>query len=97
MDQEGDRGELHLGPRFCEYTHITTLELIEGWTLSDISCPFCMETLIERERYCQAHDCGAIMAKMLSVTNNQLFPFYICTRKGCTYHSIGKLHNLYEV
>lgn len=97
MDQEGDRGELHLGPRFCEYTHITTLEIIEGWTVSDISCPHCLETLIERDRYCQAHDCGAIMAKMVAVSINQLFPFSICTRKGCTYHTIGKLHNLFEI
>ena len=87
VDRQGREGRLALSPYLNIFTHLSTIEIPEGEEVADLLCPHCRHSLMEPEIPCER--CGARVARITVSAMKKLITFYICLRKGCTWHGVS--------
>jgi ssDNA-binding Zn-finger/Zn-ribbon topoisomerase 1 len=86
-NQDGKEGNLALSPYLNVFTHCSTIEIPEGEQVKDLLCPHCRHSLLAQEQNCER--CGSRTARITVSAMRKLITFYICLRKGCTWHGIS--------
>ncbi len=82
------QGELFLSPRLDDFERFTDLDIKDNEMATDLSCPYCKASFIEKEGDCEA--CQAPIARLDISVQTKLIPFYICSRAGCHWHGVAK-------
>ena len=86
INDNGEAGMLYLSPYLNIFTHRSDLELSEGLAVKDAMCPFCNKSLIDKNIKCDV--CASPVVRIEVKAMNKVFPFDICSRKGCKWHGI---------
>jgi len=84
---DGKEGLLLLSPYLNVFTNRSTIDIPHGEQVKDLQCPHCGQSLIEKDRKCG--ECGSRTAKTTVGAMHKLISFYICLRKGCTWHGLS--------
>lgn len=87
IKEDGEEGYLMLSPYLNVFLHKSTIHLPEDKTVKDIGCPHCGTSLMEEEKNCGK--CGSSIAKINVAALSKLINFYICSKKGCTWHGLS--------
>jgi ssDNA-binding Zn-finger/Zn-ribbon topoisomerase 1 len=87
VTREGQVGKLMLSPYLNVFTHQSTEEIPLGEEVQDLQCPHCRKSFMESGKVCE--ECGARIAKLAVIAINHAITFYICMKKGCTWHGIS--------
>lgn len=88
VDRKDKTGFLMLSPYLNVFTSRSTIRLPEDETIEDIKCIHCDHSLVHEERKCE--ECGCDTARVLVGATRRLVEFYICSRKGCTWHGVSR-------
>ncbi len=83
----GEEGMLLLSPYLNVFTNSSTIEIPHGEEVKDLRCPHCDHSLLEKLKKCER--CGSRIAKITVGAMHKLITFFICLRKGCTWHGIS--------
>jgi len=83
----GESGYLMISPYLNIFTHKSTIRLSEYTTIKDIQCPTCEKSLIEKDKKCER--CNSEIAKISVAAMSKRVDFYICSKKGCTWHGLS--------
>jgi len=87
INKKGKEGTLLLSPYLNIFTNKSTIEIPEGEQVKDLRCPHCRQSLIEKGHKCGK--CGSLTAKITVSAMQKLISFYICLRKGCSWHGLS--------
>lgn len=87
VSRNGQEGNLSLSPYLNVFTHKSTIQIPSGETVQDLICPRCRKSLIDHHNHCER--CGSRIALINISAMRQWIAFYICLRKGCTWHGIS--------
>lgn len=87
VDKDGKSGELLLSPYLNVFTNRSTIEIPHGEEVKDLLCPHCTQSLMVNHRRCER--CGSRLARITVGAMHKLITFYICMRKGCTWHGLS--------
>ena len=87
INHEGKEGLLLLSPYLNVFTNRSTIDIPRGEQVKDLQCPHCRQSLIEKDRKCG--ECGSRTAKITVGAMHKLISFFICLRKGCTWHGLS--------
>ena len=88
VDRGTKSGFLVLSPYLNIFTSRSTIRLPEDETIEDIKCIHCDHSLIMDEQKCK--ECGSDTARVMVGATRRLVDFYICSRKGCTWHGVSR-------
>jgi DNA-directed RNA polymerase subunit RPC12/RpoP len=86
-NEKGEKGFLMLSPYLNVFTHKSTVKLPEHQVIKNISCPHCGEKLFIKEKQCPVCNSDIAMMKVAAMT--RMIDFYICAKKGCTWHGLS--------
>ena len=89
----GGTGELMLSPYLNVFTSKSTIFLKENTGVKDLKCFHCDESLMV-EKKCE--ECGSPVAMISVSTCLKQIEFYICSKKGCTWHGLSD-DDYYEI
>ncbi|MFC2119081.1 hypothetical protein ACFLSY_10600 [Bacteroidota bacterium] len=84
---DNEEGYVMLSPYLNVFTSKSTLVIPEQQTIEDLQCPHCNTSLMLKEKECK--ECGSTIAKILINTSQKLVEFYVCAKKGCTWHGLS--------
>ncbi len=87
VNQDGGEGRLALSPYLNVFTHCSTIEIPEGEQVKDLLCPSCRHSLLAPDQICGR--CEARTVRITVSAMRKLISFYVCLRKGCTWHGIS--------
>lgn len=87
INHDGKEGLLHLSPYLNVFTNRSTIDIPRSKEVKDLQCPHCGKSLIENEMKCD--ECGSRTAKITVGAMHKLISFYICLKKGCTWHGLS--------
>ncbi|MDI6740447.1 MAG: hypothetical protein QME74_08805, partial [Candidatus Edwardsbacteria bacterium] len=87
VSPRGKEGTLLLSPYLNVFTNKSTVEIPHGEEVRNLRCPHCSHTLIENPGRCGR--CGSRIARITVGAMHKLISFYICLRKGCTWHGLS--------
>lgn len=87
VGQDGREGELQLSPYLNVFTNRSTITIPHGEEVKDLRCTHCRHSLIENPHKCDR--CGSRVARITVGAMHKLISFYICLRKGCTWHGLS--------
>lgn len=85
--RDGKKGQLHLSPYLNVFTNRSTIAIPHGEEVKDLGCTTCGHSLMESKRKCGR--CGARVARITLSAMHKLVSFFICMRKGCTWHGLS--------
>ena len=85
--ENDEEGVLLLSPYFNVFSHKSTIRLPENKSVRDIKCWHCDKSLMIPEKNCPK--CGSEVAKMSVAAMSKMIDFYICSKKGCTWHGLS--------
>lgn len=85
--RDGKKGELHLSPYLNVFTNRSTIAIPHGEEVKDLGCTHCGKSLMEAKSKCGR--CGARAARITLSAMHKLVSFFICMRKGCTWHGLS--------
>ncbi len=85
--RDGKKGELHLSPYLNVFTNRSTITIPHGEEVKDLSCTHCKHSLIEPKTKCGR--CKARVARINLDAMHKMVSFFICMRKGCTWHGLS--------
>lgn len=77
-----------LSPYLNVFSLKSTVFLPEEKNIKDIQCFHCNESLIVPDGKCEK--CGTPIAKIEISARTKMIDFYICSKKGCTWHGLNK-------
>ncbi len=83
----GETGFLLLSPYLNVFTSKSTVFLPEDQTIGNLQCPHCNASFIVNDGKCER--CGDEIAKILVSARTKMIEFYICAKKGCTWHGLS--------
>ena len=86
--KDGESGLVMLSPYLNIFSTKSNIFLPEDQTASDIKCFHCDKSLIVEGGKCEK--CGTQIAKILVPARTKMSNFYICSKKGCTWHGLSK-------
>jgi hypothetical protein len=86
--KEGESGYVLLSPYLNVFSSKSTIFLPEDQTVGDIRCFHCDKSLMIADSSCER--CGTQIAKILVSARTKMIDFYICAKKGCTWHGLSK-------
>jgi predicted RNA-binding Zn-ribbon protein involved in translation (DUF1610 family) len=86
--QDDESGYLMLSPYLNVFTHKSTIRLPQDEIAKDILCPSCGHSLIVPNNQCGK--CGNRTMKIHVSAMSKLTDFFICTKKGCTWHGLSE-------
>ena len=81
-------GFLMLSPYLNIFTSRSTIRLPEDKLIEDIKCIHCDHSLMMEEKKCL--ECGSETARVVVGVTSRLVDFYICSKKGCTWHGLSR-------
>ena len=81
-------GLLMLSPYLNIFTSRSTIRLTEDQIVANIRCFHCDHSLEVPEEVCG--ECGSRVARVVVGAASRLVDFYICTKKGCTWHGLSR-------
>ena len=87
IGRDDREGVLLLSPYLNVFTNKSTVEIPHGEEVKDLRCPHCRHSLIVKGDKCDR--CGSRTAKITVGAMNKLLSFFICLRKGCTWHGLS--------
>jgi ssDNA-binding Zn-finger/Zn-ribbon topoisomerase 1 len=87
IGRDDREGVLLLSPYLNVFTNKSTVEIPHGDEVKDLRCPHCRHSLIAKGDKCDR--CGSRTAKITVGAMNKLLSFFICLRKGCTWHGLS--------
>ena len=85
--EDGEVGYLMLSPYLNVFTRKSTIQLPDDMAVKDITCWHCDTSLMEQEETCPR--CGSAVAKITVAAMSRMVDFYICSKKGCTWHGLS--------
>lgn len=85
-DQES--GYIYLSPYLNVFSSKSTIFLPEKESVGDIRCFHCDKSLMVDGEKCER--CGTSIAKIVIGARTKMIDFYICSKKGCTWHGLSK-------
>jgi ssDNA-binding Zn-finger/Zn-ribbon topoisomerase 1 len=88
VDRGSKEGFIMLSPYLNVFTSRSTIRLSEDEIVANIRCPHCNQTLEIPDEECG--ECGSRVARMLVEATNRLVDFYVCSKKGCTWHGLSR-------
>jgi hypothetical protein len=88
IDRGDKEGFLMLSPYLNVFTSRSTIRLTEDQIISNIRCFHCDESLGIPDEVCG--DCGSRVARVVVGATSRLVDFYICSKKGCTWHGLSR-------
>ena len=88
VNHENETGYVMLSPYLNVFSSKSNIYLPEDKNISDIKCFHCEKSLIVDNGKCEK--CGTAIAKILVSVRTNMIEFYICSRKGCTWHGLSK-------
>lgn len=88
VDRGDKEGFLMLSPYLNVFTSRSTIRLPEDKTIQNIRCFHCEHPLIIPEEKCE--ECGNQVARIVVGATRRLVDFYICSKKGCTWHGLSR-------
>ncbi len=88
VNKSGEEGRLSLSPYLNVFTHTSTIQIPSGQEVQDLLCYRCRKSLIDHKNVC--HRCASRVALINVSAMRQWIAFYICLRKGCTWHGISR-------
>jgi uncharacterized protein (UPF0212 family) len=86
-NEQGETGYLMLSPYLNVFTHKSTVKLPEQHQIKNIRCSHCDKPLFVADKHCPV--CGSEVAKILVAAMTKMIDFYICSKKGCTWHGLS--------
>ena len=88
IDRGSKEGFLMLSPYLNIFTSRSTIRLTEDEIMANIRCFHCDESLEITGEVCG--ECGSRVARMVVGAASRLVDFYVCTKKGCTWHGLSR-------
>jgi len=88
INEKGEEGYIMLSPYLNVFSSKSTIYLPEEKELNDIKCYHCNTSLKIPNNKCEK--CGTAIAKVLVGARTKMIDFYICSKKGCTWHGLSK-------
>jgi len=88
VDRGDKEGFMMLSPYLNIFTSRSTIRLPEDEIMSDIKCFHCDEPLVISGESCE--ECGNRAIHLVVGATSRLVDFYVCTKKGCTWHGISQ-------
>jgi hypothetical protein len=88
VKKEGESGYMLLSPYLNVFSSKSTIFLPEDRNIDDIRCFHCDKSLMMADNSC-GH-CGSRVAKIVVSARTKMIDFYICAKKGCTWHGLSK-------
>ncbi|MCD4797328.1 MAG: hypothetical protein K8R49_09215 [Candidatus Cloacimonetes bacterium] len=82
-----ESGYLLLSPYLNIFSHKSTIRLPEKKAVKQIKCWHCDSSLLEKDRKCPK--CNSEVAKIAVAAMSKMIDFYICSKKGCTWHGLS--------
>lgn len=86
--KEGESGYMLLSPYLNVFSSKSTVFLPEEESVGDIRCFHCDKSLMVPNLSCER--CGTQVAKILVSARTKMIDFFICAKKGCTWHGLSK-------
>jgi len=86
--KNGESGYVMLSPFLNVFSSKSTVFLPEEETVGDINCFHCNTSLMISGEKCEK--CGTQIAKISVSARTKMIDFYICSKKGCTWHGLSK-------
>lgn len=83
----GETGFMMLSPYLNIFTHKSTIKLPEQHQIKSIRCIHCDELLFVKDKHCPV--CNSEIAKINVAAMTKMIDFYICSKKGCTWHGLS--------
>lgn len=87
-NEQGETGFLILSPYLNVFTHKSTIKLPEKHPIKSIRCFHCDEQLFIKEKKCPV--CNSDIAKLQVAAMTKMIDFYVCSKKGCTWHGLSE-------
>ncbi len=88
VKKEGETGFMHLSPYLNVFSSKSTIFLPEDQNVGDIKCCHCSKSLMVTDTSCGR--CGTQVARILVGARTKMIEFFICAKKGCTWHGLSK-------
>ena len=88
IDRGDKEGFLMLSPYLNVFTSKSTIRLTEDQIISNIRCFHCDESLGISDEVCG--ECGSRIARVVVGATSRLVDFYVCSKKGCTWHGLSR-------
>lgn|GEM_PF-139230 len=88
VKNEGQSGFIMLSPYLNVFSSKSTIFLPEDQAVGDIRCFHCDTTLMVNDGKCEK--CGTQIAKILVGARTKMIDFFVCAKKGCTWHGLNK-------
>jgi hypothetical protein len=88
VDRGDKKGYLMLSPYLNIFTSRSTIRLPEDELIGNILCSHCDHSLVIPGEVCG--DCGSEVARIVVGATSRLVDFYICAKKGCTWHGLSR-------
>jgi hypothetical protein len=88
VDRGEEEGYLMLSPYLNVFTSRSTIRLPEDEVMENIRCFHCNKPLVNSGEKCEA--CGSKVAHLVVGAASRLVDFYVCSRKGCTWHGLSR-------
>ena len=82
-----ESGYLLLSPYLNIFTHKSTIRLPEKKAVKQIKCRYCDKSLLVKDKKCPK--CDSEVAKIAVAAMSKMIDFYICSKKGCTWHGLS--------
>jgi hypothetical protein len=88
INDKNEVGYFMESPYLNAFTSKSTICLPEEKELKDIRCFHCDGTLKVPEKKCEK--CGTTIARFIVSARTKMIDFYICSKKGCTWHGLNE-------
>lgn len=88
IDRDDKEGFLMLSPYLNIFTSRSTIRLTEDEIMANIRCFHCNHSLEISGEECG--ECGSRLARVVVGATRRLVDFYICAKKGCTWHGLSR-------
>jgi predicted RNA-binding Zn-ribbon protein involved in translation (DUF1610 family) len=88
VNENKESGYIMLSPYLNVFSSKSTIFLPEDKKLDDIMCPHCEKSLMIPDGKCER--CGTQIAKILVGARTKMIDFFVCSKKGCTWHGLSK-------
>lgn len=88
INNKKEEGFVFLSPYLNVFSSKSTIFLPELTPVGGIFCNHCNASLIEEDKKCDR--CGTDIAKIMVNARTKMIDFYICSKKGCSWHGLNK-------
>lgn len=83
-----EEGYIMLSPYLNVFSSKSTVYIPEEKNIQEVKCFHCDTSLIVKDSKCEK--CGSTIVRISVIARIKMIDFYICSRKGCTWHGLSK-------